>query len=42
MSRVVPSRDIRQRNRRVGIILAGVFVALWVGSVIFIVIRHWG
>jgi hypothetical protein len=39
---VVPSLDIRQRNRRVGIILAGVFLALLVGSVIFIVIRHRG
>jgi hypothetical protein len=39
---IVASQDIRQRNRRVGIILAGVFIALLVGSVIFIVIRHWG
>ena len=40
MSWVAPSLDIRQRNRRVGIILAGVFIALLVGSVIFIVMRH--
>ena len=39
MSWIVLS-DIRQKNRAVGIILVGVFVALCVGSVIFIVIWH--
>ena len=42
MSWTVPSQDLRQKNRRVGMILIGVLVALWVGSVLFIVIRHWG
>lgn len=40
MAWIVLSQDIRQKNRRVAIILAGVFAALCVASLIFIVIWH--
>jgi len=36
----MPPRNVKQKNRRLAIILAGVFAALSVGSVIFIAIWH--
>jgi len=36
----LPPQDVGQRNRRVGILLLGVLLALYVGSVVFVVIRH--
>ena len=40
MTWIAHPQDIRQKNLRVGIILAVVFIALCVGSVIFIAIGH--
>ncbi len=39
-SSIVASQNIRQKNWRVAIILVGIFAALCVGSLIFIVIWH--
>ena len=33
-------QEVRQKNLRVGMILLGIFVMLYAGSVIFILIRH--
>jgi hypothetical protein len=33
-------QDVGQRNRRLGIVLLGVLLALYVGSVVFVLIRH--
>ena len=33
-------QEVRQKNLRVGMILLGIFVMLYTGSVIFILIRH--
>jgi hypothetical protein len=36
---LLPS-EMRLRNRRMGMILIGIFVALFVGSVIFVMAQH--
>ncbi|MGH7429306.1 MAG: hypothetical protein ACREJ4_13270 [Candidatus Methylomirabilaceae bacterium] len=37
--RLLPS-ETRLRNRRIGMILIGIFVAMFVGSVIFVMAQH--
>lgn len=34
------SLPVEQRNRRLGIFLLGVLLSLYVGSVVFVLIRH--
>ncbi len=40
MTWIVHQQELKQKNLRVGIILIVVFIALCVGSVIFVVIGH--
>ncbi len=40
MARTGSQQEARQKNLRLGMILLGIFVMLYVGSVIFILIRH--
>ena len=39
MAESLPRQDVGQRNRRLGMILLGVLLALYVGSVAFVLIR---
>jgi hypothetical protein len=39
MAESLPHQDVGQRNRRLGMILLGVLLALYVGSVAFVLIR---
>jgi len=39
MAESLPSQDVGQRNRRLGMILLGVLLALYVGSVVFVLVR---
>jgi len=40
MANSLPRQDVGQRNRRLGIFLLGVLLSLYVGSVVFVLIRH--
>lgn len=39
MAESLPRHDVGQRNQRLGMILLGVLLALYVGSVVFVLIR---
>ena len=39
MAESLPSQDVEHRNRRLGMILLGVLLALYAGSVVFVLIR---
>lgn len=39
MVRMMRRQDVRGQNRRMALILGGVFIVLWVGSVILILFR---
>ncbi len=40
MKESLPQQEVGQRNRRLGMILLGVLLALYVGSVVFVLIRQ--
>jgi len=40
MLRMMRRQDVRGQNRRVALILGGVFTALWVGSLILMILRN--
>jgi hypothetical protein len=40
MADSLPRQDVEQRNRRLGVILLGVLLSLYAGSVVFVLIRH--
>jgi hypothetical protein len=42
MTWIAHPQDVRRKNLRLGIILVVVFITLCVGSVIFVVIGHYG
>jgi len=39
MAESLPRQNVEQRNRRLGMILLGVLLALYVGSVAFVLVR---
>lgn len=36
----LPERELGQRNRRLGVMLLGVLLALYAGSVLFVLVKH--
>lgn len=36
----MPEREVGQRNRRLGVMLLGVLLALYAGSVLFVLVRQ--